>query len=575
MKALIRTWTRQGGERSAQDRIVEAERLHIGRGTDQELQIPDLRVGLTHAEIISDSRRERFTVQTRNTPTLWVNEEPAQRRVLEIGDRIDCGRFRLTFSQPQAGIDIQIDIEERITAREEKSRRLASLATTLAAAGLSKRRLSWLLFIVVLLVTLATPAWFRFGPPHHYHKPLPSYAWPRDTAWSPGPLSPAHALFEQDCAQCHDKAFEHVRNDTCLGCHSKVHEHVDDPRWASMPVFAQSRCEDCHIEHTGQTLVDTHNQTCTQCHADPQKQFAGIKLAAADSFSHRHPVFQAQVSRFDDSTGKFRWIRVDQTQVNELHNDTHFIYPHDKHLDPHGIKSPTGTRVLKCADCHELDEDGVSFKPVEMEKHCAECHRLDFDPDDPEASLPHGRPQLVAQTIRDYYARIALEGGVTKPGAPAIVQLRRKPGEELSKPQAEIALEWANQQSALVIDEVFDKRICGYCHQVQRTADPEEPFRIAPVLLQDHGKIFLHSEFSHADHASEQCSSCHAAERSNRSEHVLMPNIDNCRHCHADVAGNDKVASPCHECHRYHMEDKPLMDKTARSKSPSSTEQRS
>ncbi len=575
MKALIRTWTRQGGERSAQDRQVVAERLRIGRGTDQEVQIPDLRVGLTHAEIISDSRRERFTAQTKNTPTLWVNDEPVQRRVLEIGDRIDCGRFRLTVTQPQAGIDIQIDIEERLSAREEKSQRLARLSTTLAGAGLSKRRLSWLFFIAVMLMTLATPAWYRFGPPHTSGKPLPSYAWPRDTAWTPGPLSPAHTLFEKDCSKCHEKALVHVRNEACLSCHQKVHDHVDDPRWAALPVFAQSRCEDCHVEHTGHSLVDAHNQLCTQCHADPQKQFAGIAMAAADSFSNRHPVFQPQVSRFDDSTGKFRWIRVEQTKVDELHNDTNFIYPHDKHLDPRGIDSPTGKRVLKCADCHEPTADGISFKPVEMEKHCAECHRLDFDPDKPDAVLPHGNPRLVAQTIRDYYARAALEGGVTKPGTPAIVQLRRKPGEQLSKPQAEIALSWANQQSALVIDEVFDKRICGYCHLVKRTDDADVPFRIAPVMLQDHGKVLQHSEFSHAAHASEKCTSCHAAERSNRSEHVLMPDIANCRHCHTDTGGSDKVVSGCHECHEYHLSDKPLMDKTARNTATPAMEDKS
>jgi predicted CXXCH cytochrome family protein len=563
MKALIRTWTRHGGERSAQDRQVIAERLRIGRSTDQEIQIPDLRVGLTHAEIVSDARRERFTAQTRNTPTLWVNGEPVQRRVLEIGDRIDCGRFSLTFVRPQEGYDVQIDIEERLSAREEKSQRLSRLSTTLSSAGLSRRWLSWALFIVVLATTLGAPAWYRFGTPHDSGKPLPVYAWPRDTAWSPGPLSPAHALFQNDCSKCHQKAFEPVRNEACLSCHQKVHEHVGDPRWTSMPKFAQSRCEDCHVEHSGQTLVDTHNQACTQCHADPQKQFPGLKLEAVDSFSRNHPVFKAQVSRFDGRSGKFNWIGIKQTDPVELHNDTNFIFPHDKHLDAHGIKSPTGNRVLKCADCHEATADGISFKPVSMEKHCAECHRLDFDPDNPDAVLPHGNPPLVGQTIRDYYARKALEGGVTKPGAPEIVQLRRKPGEQLSKPQAEIALAWANQQSDLVIDEVFDKRICGYCHLVQKTADTVMPFRIAPVMLQDHGKVFTSSAFSHADHATEKCSSCHQAARSNHSEQVLMPDITRCRYCHADVAGNNKVASRCHECHRYHMDDKPLMDKTA------------
>jgi predicted CXXCH cytochrome family protein len=562
MKVLIRTWTRQGGERSAQDRVIEVGRLHIGRGTEQDIEIPDLRVGLTYAEIISEGKRGRFTIQAKNTPAIWVNEDPVERRNLNSGDSIDCGRFRLTVGKAPDEVDLLIEVEERMSAREEKARRLAGLSTTLTGAGLSRRRLSWLLFIAVIGLTLVLPYYFRFHSPYAAGLPPPAYAWPRDTAWTPGPLSPAHSLLENDCGKCHEQPFVHVRNEACLACHKKVHEHVDDAHWAAMPAFAQSRCEDCHMEHQGKSLVDTHNQLCTQCHTNPQQQFPGIKLEAADSFSSRHPNFHPMVSRFDASASQFKWIAVDQAQTTELHNDTHLIYPHDKHLDPAGIKSPTGKRVLKCADCHESDGTGVSFKPVQMEKHCAECHRLDFDPDDPDRVLPHGNVALVAQTIRDYYGRAALTGGVTKPGAPEIVRLVRKPGEQLTKPQAQIALAWADQQSALVIDEVFDKRICGYCHRVSKTGDAALPFSIAPVALQDHGTVFPHAEFSHAAHATEKCTSCHAAETSKHAEDVLMPDIQRCRDCHADVGGKNKMTSPCSECHRYHMAKDRLMLKT-------------
>jgi predicted CXXCH cytochrome family protein len=561
MRVLIRTWTRQGGERSAQDRSLDVEKLRIGRSTDQDIELADLRVALTAAEIVRDTRGH-FTIQSKNAQTIWLNENPVDRERIEVGNTIDCGRYRLTIAEPPPGVDLLVEIDERVSAREEKTQRLAGLMTSLGAAGLSRRRLSWLLFIAVLLPGLLLPAWYRFGI-HAADKKVPAFAWPTDHVWVPGPSSPSHAFFQNDCGRCHQVPFRHVQNEACLDCHKNLHAHADDAHWASLPVFAQASCEDCHREHAGDMLVDRHNALCTQCHAKPQQQFAGIDMEAAADFSEHHPALTPRVSRFDIGTGKFRWIEASPAQPAEWHNETNFIYPHDKHLDPKGIKSPTGKRVLKCADCHEPDSSGVSFKPVDMKQHCSECHRLDFDPDDPDRTVPHGDSALVAQTIRDYYGRAALAGGVTKPDAPEIVKLVRKPGEQLTKPQAQIALAWADQQSALVIDEVFDKRICGYCHVVKHTDDATVPFSIAPIALQDHGPVFTHARFSHAAHSTEKCSSCHAAETSKHSEDVLMPDIKRCRDCHGDVGSSTRIASPCSECHGYHIAQQRTMDKPA------------
>ncbi|TXH02954.1 MAG: FHA domain-containing protein [Nevskiaceae bacterium] len=555
MKILLRTWTWQsGGERSSQDRVVEVERLRIGRGTDQDLELADVKISHSHARIVRSGRNVLLVCKP--GATALVNSEPARERKLRSGDVIEIGRYRLTISAGAAGADLMIEIEETVTARDEKAARQAKLRTSLDQVLFSRRRISWLLFLLVLLSTLALPAWFRFGAPPAV-KAMTS-AWPGDRLWMPGSSSPSHAYFKNDCGKCHQQAFVPVRNEACLECHKDVKHHVDDERWAALPAFAQSRCEDCHQEHSSQiALIDKRNFACTDCHANPGARFPGSMLEAISDFSRHHPAFRPRVARYKAATRQFDWIEVSQENPQELYEQTNLKYSHEVHLSPKGVKSPNGLKTMKCADCHEVDSSGISFKPVDMERHCASCHRLDFDPENPSRVVPHGNPAQAVQSIRDYYARAALTGGVKAPDAPAVVQLRRKPGEQLEREQARAALTWADRQSRVVIDEIFDKRICSYCHTVQRTRDPDLPWEILPVNLQE--RALAHTQFSHDAHKQEKCESCHAARTSKKSDDVLLPDLKRCRDCHGDADSDAKIRSGCTLCHGYHIAQDRLM----------------
>jgi hypothetical protein len=576
VRFLIRTWTRQGGQNVPRDREVETERLRIGRGTDQDIELPDLRIAVAHAELVRSGKNA--VIVAKPGAAMFVNEVPTREHKLHGGDVVTLGRYQLVVTPGGGGADLQIDVEEKISAREDKSRRQMRLSMTLQEAGLARRWPSWLLFWLVLALGLGIPAWLRFGqaappaPPAATSEPkaAASPLVPDDHLWLPGHFSSAHAYFQKDCAKCHEVAFQQVRNSACLACHQGTAQHVDDPHWLALPDFAQARCEDCHHEHKGDAgLVARHNAQCSVCHAEPQLRFADSKLQPATDFSKHHPAFSPKVARYDVTTQQFRWIEVSQDQPASLHSDTNLKYPHDKHLDPKGIKSPTGKKVLVCADCHEPDASGVSFKPIDMQKHCASCHRLDFDPDDPDRTVPHAQPAQVVGVIRDFYARAALAGGVNKPGAPEIVQFRRRPGEELTPPQARAALEWADQQSTQVIDETFDKRVCGYCHTVHRTSDTAVPWSVEPVALARHR--LDSARFSHAEHRTEKCDSCHAAASSKLSSDVLLPEIKRCRDCHGDPGSSSKIQSPCIECHGYHIAKQQQMGvplKTAAAQTP-------
>lgn len=568
MRFLIRTWTRQGGENVSSDRTLDVERLRIGRGTAQDIQLPDLRVAIAHAEIVRSGRNAVIAVLP--GASMQVNGAPAKEHKLHGGDVIGIGRYQLVVLPGGDSADLQIDVEERISAREQKSREHTRLSMNLGEVLWSRRRLAWLLFLLVIIPGLALPAWLRFGQPPVHATPAAEYvppkpasgaaaALPTDHLWAPGTSSSAHAYFQKDCAKCHEAAFQRVRNEACLGCHRNTAAHVDDPHWLKLDDFAKARCEDCHREHKGDLgLVARHDAQCTDCHAKPAQRFPDIHLQPAADFSNHHPVFSPEVARYDSATRQFRWIQAGEDQPEVLHSDTNLKYPHDKHLDPKGIKSPTGKRVLGCGDCHVPDASGVSFQPIDMQKHCAECHRLDFDPDAPERTVPHAQPAQVVGVIRDYYARAALAGGITKPGAPEVVQLRRRPGEQLSPPQARAALDWADQQSAVVVDEVFDKRVCGYCHAVTRTGDAALPWSVQPVMLAQHR--LDHASFSHAAHRSEKCESCHAAGTSKLSTDVLMPEIKRCRDCHGDPGSVSKIQSSCVKCHGFHIAKEQKMD---------------
>jgi hypothetical protein len=61
----------------------------------------------------------------------------------------------------------------------------------------------------------------------------------------------------------------------------------------------------------------------------------------------------------------------------------------------------------------------MGMQPIRMETHCAECHQLNFEARDPLRTVPHGKPAEVQAILKDFYAKVALEGGFDDPNAPA------------------------------------------------------------------------------------------------------------------------------------------------------------
>jgi predicted CXXCH cytochrome family protein len=420
----------------------------------------------------------------------------------------------------------------------------------------SRRVVSWALAAFILLAFLMVPVYS-----HLTRGPDPHARVIGDGAWDPGPLSLAHHGLKDRCQACHVKPFESVRDDTCRSCHKTVHDHASPARlaaaraslplgdrllWGVAHAFGKpgpGACVDCHREHEGAGPMEpTRQQFCADCHGSLKERLNDTKLGDAGDFGLLHPQFSPAVMT-DPLAARPTRVSLDQP-VREANGLT---FPHKLHLDPRGgvarmaIDLGAGRgygAALTCANCHHATEDGVRFKPVNMERDCEACHSLAYDRVGATyRTLRHGD---VDQMIADLSA--------SDRGAEPIVTGRHRPGSysaggvyyaNFALPQAGIG----SIQRALGKDGV-----CGECHTpLYRNGKPG----VVPVT--QISRFMAHGWFDHAAHKQEKCTSCHAADRSTSASDLLLPGIKQCRTCHlGEDASKAKVPSGCAMCHGYH-----------------------
>ena len=78
-------------------------------------------------------------------------------------------------------------------------------------------------------------------------------------------------------------------------------------------------------------------------------------------------------------------------------------------------------------------------------------------------------------------------------------------------------------------------------------------FRIRPVAFPV--RYMQHGWFDHRPHATESCSTCHQADKSQSAADLLLPDLASCRTCHGGERTRKPVASSCAMCHDYHMDE--------------------
>ena len=546
MKFLIRFITKNAaGSVETNDRIVDAPAITIGRATDQVLHLKDRRARLHHANI--EAKNGGVHISTNAMSGVEVNGRSQRDAPLASGDVIEVGSNLLRVIDPPPNVDFAITFE---LLDEVSDEHLASSwsAPAIGLGGWSKRRLSWTLAVVVLLLTFLVPM-LSVLHPTTASVMRGSAILPDDGLWLAGPLHSAHSSLSDKCESCHTTIFERVPDNACQACHT-VDRHVVDPNLA---VLGMARCATCHLEHNEPAqLVKQHQGLCAGCHTSLP---GNVALENAEDFLDAHPGFKVSLLQpLASADGDIEWA-LERLPAAEAHSadQSNLKFNHLAHLDAAGIVSPDGRRVVECTDCHVPEPGGARMQPIKMDEHCVGCHTLSFDPDDPARQVPHGDPEAVMQALIEYYSARLLGADPD-----AVEQRVRRPGQALTRQDRDRAAVEARAQAMRVAEDLFERQACVTCHEVTRLGDNATlPWQVKPVRLTD--TFYPHANFSHAAHDTEvtSCEGCHQASHSESAHDLLIPDIESCRDCHGSGSErrNNAAQTPstCIMCHSFHF----------------------
>lgn len=563
MKWLIRRVLKRGkGAIQYEEEIHFGEILTIGRAANQAIFLPDMRAALEHARVVSVGRG-KYRVESLIYAGVRINDHIEQSATVGAGATIEIGSTRITIVDPPKDYEAAVEVgpidKDELKARAEASK----LPTTLAETGLNKRRLSWAFFAVFALLGLLLPMLAHFEPATgEILKGSKTFG---QGIWEAGEIGAPHHFFSQDCTLCHGTPFQVVQDDKCIECHKATKAHADQAKFP-MYELADARCAWCHRDHNGPDgLVRQDQVLCADCHRNlTQRTNGSSQLADVGDFQMQHPQFMVNLPDWNEQ-GQYSPRRVSMDN-SPLVENSGLKFPHTKHLVADGLNTPDGRRVLECDSCHVPDAGGAIMKPVDFETMCQDCHRLDFDRQFPDRQVPHGRVPEVLYMLDEFYSKRALEGGYDDVTAPVTVRTRRRPGQALSRQEQDEALAWSRQKARQVTESMFLGRACTVCHTVTVDAEADNgPWLIAPVRVA--GVWFEKASFTHAKHVTMECADCHAAGPtqqnptggSTSSADVLIPDISNCRSCHAgEHPQGNFLSSTCIACHGFHQFDQPL-----------------
>jgi len=543
---LVRHVHRKGkGQVSYEDDIHFGDVLSIGRGASQAVFLTDMRAALEHASITSVGR-SRYRIESLIEAGVRVNGEIVHQTTAMAGAKIEIGATRITLMEPPEDYDAGVEISAIDKSEQDAAAARKRLPTTLSETKLSKRGPAWILFASILLLALLLPLGAHYS--EGLSNTLQATPLPTRDSWLAGDLEPAHHFFGSDCNSCHSEGFTWVKDVDCLSCHGKTPAHADPVRF-NLPELGEARCAHCHRDHNGDNgLVRKDQALCSSCHVGLADASEGASsLPDVSDFGMDHPEFQVSLPGWT-AEGVFTPKRVPLTA--DLQERSGLKFPHDIHL-AENLAAPDGERTLECASCHQPESGGALMQPVNFEAMCQDCHRLTFDITAPEREVPHGRLSEIYHTLDEFYARRALEGEVADQAAPQQLRTRRRPGQQVTTEERQLALTWARDKSRQVAERLFNGGTCSVCHATGPGQTIEEPWQVAPVRVS--GQWFPKSHFTHLKHTTMECVDCHEAGASKASTDLLLPDIANCQQCHAGEKGaRNRLESGCIACHGYH-----------------------
>jgi predicted CXXCH cytochrome family protein len=599
MEVEVTFLTVRGSAVMRRSRRVDARRVRFGRGTGNEVQLPDIRVDLNAAALFP--RSGVLTIQAVGPSPLRVNGRSTRSASIGLGDEVLIGPYRIQLSEPPPGCDAALLIELVQPLGDALARLMLQARSGVEGAPFGKRAASWTGFLIVALVFLAGPMIVYFYGSAPFSRAIPGDAGalaPIVALWEPGELSNSHRFFAANCAACHRAAFARVPDDACLGCHGGVGSHTAASAeiGGTRHAVERTQCTQCHEEHRGShAIIVSETRLCLQCHGSIAKSAPATDTRDVSGFPG-HPQFRVTLVA---NTAGPRFERVELGSTPPPTDRPGIKFSHKAHLDTIGAKALGDRQVKGCADCHTPEPAGEGLLPITYKGQCQSCHALDFERQElpwPNARVPHGDDIGVAAAVWNFYAGKALQGGISQsqgPESQGPAITRRVPGTPTpgtptpatpSSVAGELpggnARAWvAEKTEAALRTIIFDeKRGCAYCHigtgpqgafdlsiilpvgvtppglTSGRQASGQAPARIvAPVVMRT--RFLPRARFNHAKHAAVECEQCHAARRAETSGTVLIPGIENCVACHSSERAGSRAESTCLTCHRFHQTD--------------------
>jgi hypothetical protein len=158
MQAEVTFLTRRGAAVMRKSHTVTGETIRFGRGTDNEVPLPDIRVELTAA--VLRQRSDGLFIERLGDSPLRVNGGTTGATVVGPGDEILIGPYKIVLSSPPDGLDAALSVELVQGVGDSLQRLMAESRIGLDQTGLSKRRMSWMLFAALTILCLVVPASF-------------------------------------------------------------------------------------------------------------------------------------------------------------------------------------------------------------------------------------------------------------------------------------------------------------------------------------------------------------------------------------------------------------------------------
>ncbi|HXI87401.1 MAG TPA: cytochrome c3 family protein, partial [Parvularculaceae bacterium] len=536
---------RAGGRVTVRPKSYDKRELTIGRATDCDVFLPDLRIGLHHARFVVLGAN-RALLEAEGDRRLRIDRASVRRREIHFDEKTDIriGPYQVLVEGGAAPGDVSISIEliEPATAPADPHGEEAVFSLKKGAAP-AKRPSAWILTLLVAGLFLVFPIIIILGhPPPPRPVALtkaPAHAkfggYEPDRPWLSGPMSSGHANLVHECRDCHQTPFVRVRDEVCLDCHEDTFNHAEPDKLALSRAaphggrrllrdlhgalgIPEGRCGSCHFEHNGpEGVIRTDDRLCTDCHADMSKRIADTDFLDVAS-SQAHPEFRPTIVV---TPGKTAPLIERLSLDSKLQQDTGLKFPHDFHLKsddvlrklralPRSERNGLG-EDMNCQGCHKLDAARAMFEPVEMERDCSMCHSLVFEvsSDGEKRALPHGKPKEVERILEDYYIAQASTAGAPENTLDETLSAEARQRRARLR---EEAFARARTTAARMIAQIFSKDgICEKCHMVKAPAAGEDraAYDIEPVSLV--WRFMPEARFVHAPHmtGNVDCEDCH------------------------------------------------------------------